>query len=62
MEKRLLNIKEIREYTGWGDTKIREILHRPDSNFTIIMGNRLYADKEKFDSYLDQCAENHIPI
>ena len=37
MEKRLLNIQELCEYTGWGKTKVREILKRPDSTFTIKM-------------------------
>lgn len=62
MEKRLLNIQELYEYTGWGKTKVREILKRPDSTFTIKMGNRLYADKALFDKYLDNCAKYQISI
>ena len=62
MEKRLLNIQELCEYTGWGKTKVREILKRPDSTFTIKMVNRLYADKALFDKYLDNCAKYQISI
>lgn len=62
MEKALLNITEICEYTGWGKTKVREILKRPDSQFTVRMGNRLYANKKLFDEYLDRCAKYQIEI
>ena len=43
MEKVLMSIKEVCEYTGWGMTKTREILKRSDSDFTIRVGNRLYV-------------------
>lgn len=62
MEKRLLTIKELCEYTGWGKTKVREILKRPDSKFTVRMGNRLYADKKLFDEYIERCAKYQIPV
>lgn len=62
MEKILLTVKEVCEYTGWGETKVREILKRPDSSFTIRMGNRLYADKKLFDDYLARCAKYQIRI
>ena len=52
MEKALLNISELCEYTGWGKTKVREILKRPDSPFTVRMGNRLYANKILLDKWL----------
>lgn len=61
-KKILLNIKEVCEYTGWGQTKVREILKRPDSTFTIKMGNRLYANKELFDEYIKKCAKYQIRI
>ena len=44
MEKVLMSIKEVCEYTGWGMTKTREILKRSDSDFTIRVGNRLYVN------------------
>lgn len=62
MKKRLLSIKDLCEYTGWGKTKVREILKRPDSKFTVQMGNRLYADKKLFDDYIEKCAKYHISI
>lgn len=62
LEKRLMNIQELCDYTGWGKTKVREILKRPDSTFTIRMGNRLYADKVLFDKYIEKCAKYQIPI
>lgn len=62
MDKKLLNVKELCEYTGWGKTKIREILNRPNSTFTIKLGNRLYADKQLFDEYLNKCAKYQIRI
>lgn len=62
MEKVLMSLKEVCEYTGWGKTKTREILKSPNSDFTIICGNRLYVDKKRFDKYLEKCAKYHIPI
>lgn len=62
MEKVLMTIKEVCEYTGWGETKVRDILKRPDSTFTIRMGNRLYANKRLFDEYLERCAKYQITI
>ena len=62
MEKRLLDINEICEYTGWGKTKVREIVKRNDSKFTIKLGNKYFVDKKKFDNYLDNCIKYHIPV
>ena len=62
MEKALLSLKEVCEYTGWKETKVREILKREDSAFTIRLGNRLYANKKLFDEYLDNCAKYQIRI
>ena len=62
MEKVLLSIKEVCEYTGWGMTKTRKILKRPESKFTVRVGNRLYVNKELFDEYLVKCAKYQIDI
>lgn len=62
MEKRLLTVKELCEYTGWGQTKVREIMKRPNGYFTVRMGNRLYADKDSFDKYLEKCIKYNIKI
>ena len=55
-------MKELCEYTGWGETKVREILKRENSTFTIRLGNRLYADKRLFDEYINKCAKYQIRI
>ena len=61
-EKILMSLKEVCQYTGWGETKVREILKRPNSKFTIRLGNRLYVNKKMFDEYLRRCAEYQITI
>lgn len=50
--KKLLNIKEVCEYLGIGDTKCREIL-RGRNGIGIQIGNRWYANKEKLDKRID---------
>lgn len=62
MEKALMSLIEVCEYTGWGKTKVREILNRPDSSFTVRLGNRLYVNKKLFDEYLERCAKYQITI
>lgn len=62
MEKILLTVKEVCDFTGWGQTKVREIIKRPDNDFTIRMGNRLYVNKNKFETYLNRCAKYNIQI
>lgn len=52
IEKVLLNVKEVSEYLGLGETKIRELLRDPRNGFTIRIGNRLYAHKGKLDIWL----------
>ncbi len=56
-EKALLNIKEFCEYLGVGQTKARELLNNPANNFTVRIGNRLYANRRKLDEWLDMVAE-----
>lgn len=48
----LLNVKEVSEYLGLGETKTRELLKNPKNGFTVRIGNRLYAHKEKLDNWL----------
>ena len=50
--KALLNVKEMCEYLGIGQTKARELLSDPRNNFTIRIGNRLYAHKGRLDRWL----------
>ena len=51
-EKALLNVKEMCQYLGIGQTKARELLGNPKNNFTVRIGNRLYAHKGKLDAWL----------
>ena len=46
MDKKLLNIKEICEYLGIGETKARELV-RGHNGFGVRIGNRWYADKKQ---------------
>ena len=62
MDKALLNLNEFGEYLGIGKTKAREILKRPDSPFTVRIGNRLYANKKALEEYLDRCAKYQISM
>lgn len=52
MEKALLDVKALCEYLGIGQTKARELLGNPQNGFTVRIGNRLYAHKEKLDKWL----------
>lgn len=60
--KRLMNVKEVCKYTGWGATKVREVIKNHGSTFSLKLGNRLYVDKDKFDKYLDSCIKYGITI
>lgn len=51
--KRLLNIREICDYLGIGQTKARELV-RGHNGFGVQIGNRWYADKFKLDKWLDR--------
>jgi len=51
-EKALLNVKELCEYLGIGQTKARELLADPKNQFTVRIGNRLYAHKKRLDAWL----------
>ena len=48
----LLNVKELCEYLGIGQTKARELLPNPTNGFTVRIGNRLYAHKGRLDNWL----------
>ena len=62
MEKRLLTLKELCEYTGWGMTKVREIVRRKDCTFAVRLGNKYFVDKNRFDSFLEKSMDYHMPI
>ncbi len=60
MDKALLNLKEFCQYLGIGETKARELLTKTDNNFTIRIGNRLYANKIQLDKWLLYNSGNQI--
>ena len=53
MDKKLLNIKEICEYLGIGETKARELV-RGHKGFGVRIGNRCYADKKQLDRWIEK--------
>lgn len=53
MDKKLLNIKEICEYLGIGETKARELV-RGHNGFEVRIGNRWYADKKQLDRWIEK--------
>ena len=60
MEKTLLNLDEFCEYLGIGKTKAREIMVRTNNPFTLRIGNRLYANKQLLDRWLNFHSGNDI--
>lgn len=52
-EKALLNVKEIMQYTGFGENTVRNMLNSPKCSFVIRQGNRLYANRKLLDKYLE---------
>ena len=60
MDKALLNLKGFCQYLGIGETKARELLTKTDNNFTIRIGNRLYANKIQLDKWLLYNSGNQI--
>ena len=53
IEKALLNLDEFCSYLSIGKTKARVLLHDFQNGFTVRIGNRLYAHKNKLDKWLE---------
>lgn len=51
--KALLNLKEVCDYLGIGQTKARELL-RGNNGFGLQIGNRWYANKSRLDAWIDR--------
>ena len=62
MEKFLLNVKEVCNVTGFGETKVRRLLNRNDSKFTVRLGNKLFANKKLLEEFLNDCAKYQITL
>ena len=61
-DKKILSVKDIMEYTGFGEKRVRELLKSKESTFTINNGNRLYAHKDLLDKYLIEKAKNNTGV
>ncbi len=59
-EKALINIKEVCSYLGIGETKARELLTKTNNNYTVRIGNRLYANKRQLDKWLQSISGNKV--
>lgn len=57
IEKALLNLKEVSEYLGLGETKTREILKNRNCSFSMKIGYRWYANKKLLDEWLREQAK-----
>lgn len=62
MERRFISIKDLCEYTGWGESKVRKVAKNHADKFVVRYGNRIYIDKERFDDYINQCIKYQIPV
>lgn len=60
VDKKLLNINEFCRYLGIGKTKAREIMTKTNNSFTVRVGNRLYANKNLLDDWIDSISGNTI--
>lgn len=55
-DKALLNISEFCAYLGIGETKARELLKTPRNGFSMQIGAKWYAHKDRLDQWLlNQC-------
>lgn len=64
MDKKLLNIKEICEYLGIGETKARELV-RGHNGFGVRIGNRWYGKMCKVIAITNQkggCAKTNVTV
>ena len=53
-ESQLLTLKETCKYLHLGETKCRELLKDPNSDFSLRIGGRWYAHRAKLDNWLSQ--------
>jgi Excisionase from transposon Tn916. len=60
VDKALLNVKEVCAYLGIGETKARELLTKTDNNFTVRIGNKLYANKILLDKWINRVSGNKV--
>jgi len=60
VDKALLSVKEVCAYLGIGETKARELLTKTNNNFTVLIGNRVYANKIQLDKWIAHNSGNKV--
>ena len=60
VDKALLNVKEVCEYLGIGESKARELLTKTNNNFTVRLGGRVYANKVQLDKWILNNSGNKV--
>lgn len=56
IEKALLNLNEFCAYLGIGETKARELFKMPRNGFSLKIGSKWYAHKDRLDKWLlEEC-------
>lgn len=58
-DKALLNISEFCAYLGIGETKARELLRTPRNGFSMQIGSKWFAHKERLDQWLLKQCDKH---
>lgn len=61
-EKILLNVEETAAYLGIGKTKCREFLREHEHDFVIRIGNRIYANKNLLEQWVDCCSSIYLML
>ena len=57
--RKLLDVGEVCHYLGVGENTARNLLNKPKNSYTVKVGNRLYANREMLDKWLNQCCGNY---
>lgn len=52
-----MNLKEVSEYLGIGETKTRELLKSRNCPFSMKIGYRWYANKKILDKWIQEQSE-----
>ena len=60
VDKALLSVKEVCAYLGIGETKARELLTKTNNNFTVRIGNRVYANKIQLGKWIAHNSGNKV--
>lgn len=53
-DKALLNVKDMCTYMSIGENTARNLLNEPHNSFTVRIGGRIFAHKQRLDRWLLQ--------